>query len=84
MSKRKQLDNIIELVEKSCARLRVGYDEHTDYSQIKSFILLDILNDLGSVSSGLADLKTPLTKLEIIDEGNSTTDEDWISETASQ
>jgi len=68
MSERKQLENIIELVEKSCARLRFNYDKHTDNSQIKSFILLDILNDLGSVSSGLADLKTPLTRLEIFDE----------------
>jgi len=62
MSERKQLENIIELVEKSCARLRVGYDEHTDYSQIKSFILLDIINKLESVRSDLADLKTPFRR----------------------
>ena len=68
MSERKQLENIIELVEKNCRRLRVNYDEHTDYSQIKSFILLDILNNLESVKSGLAGLRLPLTKLEIINE----------------
>ena len=66
MSERKQLENIIELVEKSCRRLHVNYDEHTDYSQVKSFILLDIINNLESVKSGLADLRLPLTRLEII------------------
>ena len=59
MRETRQLENIIELVEKSCRRLHVNYDEHTDYSQIKSFILLDIINKLESVRSDLADLKTP-------------------------
>ena len=68
MSERRQLENIIELVEKSCRRLHVNYDEHTDYSQVKSFILLDIINNLESVKSGLADLRLPLTRLEIINE----------------
>ena len=75
MRETRQLENIIELVEKSCRRLNVNYDEHTDYSQINSSILLDIINNLESVRSGLANLRLPLTKLEIFNE-NSTTDED--------
>jgi len=67
MSERK-LQNIIEMVNRNCDRLRVNYDEHTDYSQIKSSVLLDIINKLESVRSDLADLKTPLTRLEIFDE----------------
>ena len=67
MSERK-LQNIIEMVNRNCDRLRVNYDEHTDYSQIKSFVLLDIINKLESVRSDWADLKTPLTRLEIFDE----------------
>ena len=75
MRETRQLENIIELVEKSCRRLHVNYDEHTDYSQINSSILLDIINNLESVRSGLANLRLPLTKLEIFNK-NSTTDED--------
>lgn len=47
-------------IERCNNRLRVNYDEGTDYSQIKSFVLLDIMNNLESVMNGL----------------NSTTDED--------
>jgi hypothetical protein len=40
-------------IERQSNRLRVHYDEHTDYSKIKSFVLLDIMNNLEKVMNRL-------------------------------
>ena len=48
-----QLQTMRRDIERCSNRLRVNYDENTDYSQIKSFVLLDIINNLESVMTGL-------------------------------
>ena len=58
MSKEKQLRNIIELVEKNCQTLHVNLDTDTDYTQIRSSVLLDVINNLESVRCGLSGLTT--------------------------
>lgn len=48
-----QLQMMRRDIERCSNRLRVNYDKNTDYSQIKSFVLLDIINNLESVMTGL-------------------------------
>jgi len=47
------IKDIIERVDDCEIRLRAILDKDYDYSKIKSKTLLDILNDLSSVKSGL-------------------------------
>jgi len=47
------IKDIIERVDDCEIRLRAILDKDHDYSKIRSKILLDILNELSSVKSGL-------------------------------
>ena len=67
MNKEKHLRDMLEKVENIINRLSINLDD-TDYSQIKSSILLDICNQLSSVQSGLHCFKSTLTKFEILQE----------------
>tara|TARA_X000001388_G_C2119037_1_gene80734 strand:- start:171 stop:401 length:231 start_codon:yes stop_codon:yes gene_type:complete len=47
------IKDIIERVDDCEIRLRAIFDKDYDYSKIKSKTLLDVLNDLSSIKSGL-------------------------------